>query len=75
MSDFIIKIMNSDSKQGNSEKKQIKNPIIKLQTNDQAWGAPTAKPVVLLQEKVERYMKQHTNNELQLKILEDWLKK
>ena len=34
MSDFIIKIMNSDSKQGNSEKKQIKNPIIKLQTND-----------------------------------------
>jgi hypothetical protein len=44
--------MNSDSKQGNSEKKHVKNPTIKLQANDEAWGAPTAKPVVLLQEKV-----------------------
>lgn len=55
--------MNSSNKEDNSaQKKQNKNPIIKLPTNDETWGAPTAHPVVLLQEKVERYLHQRTNN-------------
>ena len=46
---------NSQAIEGKQDKKQTKNNL-KLKANDQAWGAPNAKHVILLSEKVDRYL-------------------
>ena len=61
----------SDSKE---DKKQTKNNI-KLKANDEAWGAPNAKPFVLLSEKVDRYLQQKVPNEVEIKMMGEWIKK
>lgn len=57
--------MNNSSKSdsGKEDKRTNKNAI-KLKTNDEAWGAPTVKPVILISDKVERFFEQRMPNEL-----------
>lgn len=69
--------MNSHKKNcpDEDDKKNNKNNI-KLKTNDEAWGAPTSKPsVILLSDKVERYLQQRTPNDLEVKMMGEWIKK
>ena len=54
--------------------KQCKPPL-KLTTNDETWGAHNPKPVILISEKVDRHLQQRTPNELETKMMGEWLNK
>jgi hypothetical protein len=48
-------------------------PTITIPVSDEPWKAQS-KPVILLSEKIERYLQQKGSNELELRIMEEWLK-
>lgn len=50
-------------------KKTMTKPTITIPGNDEPWKAQS-KPVILLSEKIERYLQQKGSNELELRIME-----
>ena len=50
----------NDSQKTTAGKKQVS--AIKLKDNDEAWGAPSPNPTILISEKVDRYLQQKVPN-------------
>ena len=55
--------------------KKFNKVPLKLPANDEPWGPQQPKKTIQLLDKVDRYLHQKGSNDLEIKIMEEWIKK